>query len=519
MSRWRIAVIVALLALPALGLIALGSYFLWIEGLGFTIWWPMAASMSLAYILAWYWLRQRQLLPPPRVEPPAHWTQIDLQAWKLVGDRARAADKLDVSKFLDVHFYLDTAQAMAKEMAQIYHPGAADPFGPVTVPEILTVVELAAHDLAKMFEDYVPASHLVTISRFRQAQQALGWYQQANRLYWLIGALFNPIETGARLAASQLGLTATWNKLQENLAQWFFVAYVHELGRYLIDLESGRLKVGAKLYRELTEAARASSSVPAQTFGPLMIAVLGQTKAGKSSLINALLGEQRAAVDVVPCTDEVARYELRLKDGASLTILDTAGYAQSGLTEKQKAATFRAVCDADLALLVLHARNPARQPDVEMLTDLARWRGEHQHLKPAQLLGVLTHIDLLTPAMEWQPPYDWETPERPKEKQIHQALETVGEQFQESLAGCVPVCAEPSRKFGIEEALLPAMVQLLPQARAVQLVRALHKEADGQKVQRILQQLLSAGKMAFRLLGERGAALDAVIPPAQSRAP
>ena len=60
MSRWRIAVVVFLLAAPALSLAALGSYFLWIEGLGFTVWWPMLASMALAYFLGWFWLRNRQ---------------------------------------------------------------------------------------------------------------------------------------------------------------------------------------------------------------------------------------------------------------------------------------------------------------------------------------------------------------------------------------------------------------------------------------------------------------------------
>ena len=67
MSRWRIAVLGFMLAAPTICLVALGSYFLWIEGLGFRVWWPMAASMAFGYFLAWYWLRSRQLLPSPSV--------------------------------------------------------------------------------------------------------------------------------------------------------------------------------------------------------------------------------------------------------------------------------------------------------------------------------------------------------------------------------------------------------------------------------------------------------------------
>jgi hypothetical protein len=60
---------------------------------------------------------------------------------------------------------------------------------------------------------------------------------------------------------------------------------------------------------------------------------------------------------------------------------------------------------------------------------------------------------------------------------------------------------------------------LLGESRAVKLVRVLNAETDGVKVERIVQQLLAAGKMAFRLLGERGAALEASMPKLQSRGP
>ena len=40
------------------------------------------------------------------------------------------------------------------------------------------------------------------------------------------------------------------------------------------------------------------------------VAVVGPVKAGKSSLINAVLGDQKAAVDVVPLTASSTRYDL-----------------------------------------------------------------------------------------------------------------------------------------------------------------------------------------------------------------
>ena len=43
--------------------------------------------------------------------------------------------------------------------------------------------------------------------------------------------------------------------LQENLLLWFYTAFLQRLGTYLIELNSGRLSVGATRYRRLMEAA------------------------------------------------------------------------------------------------------------------------------------------------------------------------------------------------------------------------------------------------------------------------
>ncbi|MFO0841240.1 MAG: GTPase [Gemmataceae bacterium] len=70
------------------------------------------------------------------------------------------------------------------------------------------------------------------------------------------------------------------------------------------------------------------------------ITILGQVKAGKSSLINALLGEQRARTGVVPTTDGVERYEL-LTPGVPtrLVLNDTVGYAHSTARVPTRCAT------------------------------------------------------------------------------------------------------------------------------------------------------------------------------------
>src|SRR5262249_41266517 len=140
---------------------------------------------------------------------------------------------------------------MALELAQVYHPGSQDPISSLTLPEVLTVIELASRDMAEIVDRYLPAGHLLTVGDWRRARKAADWYQSASNAYWLISALFSPMNTGIRYAVSQVGLSTPWRALQQNLILWFYTAYVHRLGNYLIELNSGRLRIGAARYQEL----------------------------------------------------------------------------------------------------------------------------------------------------------------------------------------------------------------------------------------------------------------------------
>jgi small GTP-binding protein len=516
MSRWRIVVVAFLLLLPVAALAGVGSYYLWRENLWFWVWWPLAGCLVAGYLLAWFWQRSQKLLRPVDSIPPVHWTDRDRQAWHLVEARAKAASKLTAEQLSDINFYIATAREMALELARFYHPNTQDPVGPLTVPEMLAVVELVSHDLAEMVDQYLPGGHLLSVNDWKRARQAYDWYQTGNNVVWAISALFSPINTALRYTASRLGMSGPLQMLQQNLLVWFYTAYVNRLGTYLIDLNSGRLRVGATRYRELLleeASARARRQAPAdgqpaaaapeEEVKRVTVTLLGQVKAGKSSLINALLGEQRARTDVLPATDEIARYELRQPGiETRLVLLDTTGYAHAGPKADQVRATQQAAQQSDLLLLVLHARNPARAADVQMLEQLQSWFTTHPDLKRPPILAVLTHIDLLSPAMEWSPPYNWQQPQRPKEQQIREALETARQQFGPALAGVVPVRTDAGKVYGIEEWLLPAVAELLDEVHAVALLRCLRAEIDTGKIRKVFRQLAAAGKQLVTAVWE-----------------
>ncbi|HEY2785571.1 MAG TPA: GTPase domain-containing protein, partial [Fimbriiglobus sp.] len=420
--RFRISVVAILFLSPLVFLSGVGGYHLWKTGWSFVASFSMIACYCLAYGLAWFWTRRKSKGVLPNAgptEPLAYWTDRDKAAWALVEQTANAVTRISVEEATDARKYAADAQDLALIVTRVYRPAAADPFRHLTLPELLTCAELVAQDLAALVDTYVPGSHLIRTGDLGRVQQAADWYFKARNAYWLASAVFDPIRTGFQVAATKIGLTTPWQKLRENVLLWFYTAYLRELGRYLIELNSGRLKVGAARYRELMGTARgpdAGRSEPERS--TITLAIIGQVKAGKSSLINAILGDQKAVADVLPATDGVSRYELR--DPTTLDLLDTPGYDQGGPNDKEATAATAAAESADLILLVAPARSAARSADLIGLDRLASSFAKKPHLRLPPVVLVLTHIDLLTPATEWAPPYDWQGM-RPKEQAVRDA--------------------------------------------------------------------------------------------------
>jgi predicted GTPase len=513
MSRWRVVVVICLLVLPFLLLAGVGTYYLWSLSWGILTWSVMVLLMGTGYVLAWRWQEQKVLLRPPNFEDPPHWTDRDSSALKLVEARASAAAQVQSDKLMDPATYLRTAQEMAQEIATFYHPKAKDPVSSLTFPEVLAVIELAAHDLAGLVDEYLPGGHLMTIADWRRARQAAEWVQSANNLYWAVAALFNPLDAALRYSASRLSLGTPLQMLQQNLILWFYVSFIERVGHYLIEVNSGRLRVGTKRYLELLQQRlperleNRAAADPAEQVRQVTVTLLGQVKAGKSSLINGLLGERKAFTDVLPATEGVERYDVKPPEiDTHLVLLDTVGYAHTGPKADQVRATQESAQQSDLLLLVLHGLNPGRQADLELLKALKAWFVAKPDLRRPPILAVVTHLDLLSPKLEWAPPYNWEKPERPKEKNIYQALETVRDQLGDYLDGVVPVCLVPGKVWGVEEYLLPAIAGLLDDAHGVALLRCLKAEKDTGKVRKVFQQLLSTGLQAARIIWENAKA-------------
>ena len=107
---------------------------------------------------------------------------------------------------------------------------------------------------------------------------------------------------------------------------------------------------------ELLPAAPDAPSIE----GELALAIIGRPNVGKSSLLNALLGEERALVSEVPGTTRDATDTLLVRSDRTLRLIDTAGVhkkpeAHGAIAYYAALRSLKAIARCDLALLVFDA--------------------------------------------------------------------------------------------------------------------------------------------------------------------
>jgi GTP-binding protein len=98
---------------------------------------------------------------------------------------------------------------------------------------------------------------------------------------------------------------------------------------------------------------------PAQN-PPLRLALIGRPNVGKSSLLNSLVGKQKAVVSAIPGTTRDVATETIKYHGREIELLDTAGIRRRGKIERgvekfSALRTLSAIADADVAVLVMDA--------------------------------------------------------------------------------------------------------------------------------------------------------------------
>ncbi len=101
------------------------------------------------------------------------------------------------------------------------------------------------------------------------------------------------------------------------------------------------------------------------------IAIVGRPNVGKSSLLNRLLGEERAIVSPIPGTTRDALDTPMTYDGLPVILIDTAGirrrgHIDPGVEQWSVLRALKAIARADVALLVVDATEPFTAQDAHV---------------------------------------------------------------------------------------------------------------------------------------------------------
>ena len=133
--------------------------------------------------------------------------------------------------------------------------------------------------------------------------------------------------------------------------------------------------------------------------------LVGPPNAGKSSLLNALAGSERAIVtDIAGTTRDTLRETIRI-DGLELTLVDTAGLREGGdAIEREGMRRARAEMQrTDLAIIVLDARDPqaghAAVADAVAEVPLQLWihnKSDLLETLPADIDDNVVHVSAAT---------------------------------------------------------------------------------------------------------------------------
>lgn len=119
-------------------------------------------------------------------------------------------------------------------------------------------------------------------------------------------------------------------------------------------------------------SAMLPTSLPVEVEPEMMkVAIVGRPNVGKSMLLNALLGSERAIVDDVPGTTRDAVDTLLDFAGESVLLIDTAGMRRRGrltaaIERYSVLRALRAIDRADVALLVLDATELSAAQDMHI---------------------------------------------------------------------------------------------------------------------------------------------------------
>lgn len=325
----------------------------------------------------------------------------------------------------DLQTFWQRCQDLVIAIAQIYNPEIKYPLLNIYIPQVYGLIRGTVDDMDKLMQKLSPVLNQITVGQAYQAYEVYRKLEPSARKFlkaWNFAQWFlNPAAALAKKASEGVGNRAS-QELLINLNQVIRETALRNLCQQAISLYAGTKielptpklpETQTQTLRDLITQAEPPEKVEQK---PVNILIVGRNGAGKSSLINTLFQSELAEVDVLPSTDEIKTYHWQTESGEILNLCDTPGYEQVKRDDLRDLVIDYAT-KADLLLLVTPALDPALQMDVDFLQDIKK------EVADLPIITIVTQVDKLRPIREWQPPYNWQTGNKPKEISIREATE------------------------------------------------------------------------------------------------
>ena len=334
--------------------------------------------------------------------------------------------KDDAPLWEDIALFWQRCQNLVEAIALIYHPEVEYPLLNIYIPQAYSLMRNTVDDLDRWMKQLSPVFNQITVAQGYQGYQLYRKLEPSARKILKVWSwaqwILNPTMAATKLASQPLNQQAN-QELLINLNQVLKEVALRNLARQAAILYGGDNLPQDKFQTTTTKALPAVKTQTLQGIlseaekpekieqKPVKILLAGRTGAGKSSLINTLFNAHIADVNILPNTTDIKSYQWETQTGEALYLYDTPGYEQVNRPEYQEQVIDYSN-EVDLILLLNPALDPALQMDLDLI----------KQLPSIPIITVITQVDRLRPVREWQPPYNWQTGDVPKEVSIREAI-------------------------------------------------------------------------------------------------
>ena len=349
------------------------------------------------------------------VQPSRDWSDFDMKVWEETNQHIQEILEAD-SQWTDMVLH---AKSTAIFVADRYHGHKSSKELSFSAIEILKMMEEVSRRYQVTLKEHVPYIEKIKLSTLKAIYSHKGKVRPFKKIWNVYRAyrVFTPY--GIMAEARGLFIGKLFDGVNVELQVRLRKAFLQEVASVSIDLYSGRFR-----FDEHTKAVTPEENIQFMPLAPdpLRICMIGQISAGKSAIINALMGNMKAEINRLPSTDRVTIYQCSFDGLDTVHLVDLPGLDGN---DRNDESIMREVGKSDMVLWVVKANQSSRALDVSFFDKINSFYSDpaNRSRKKPVFIGLLSHIDRLTPLSEWQPPYNLDSPETPKAKTIKAALD------------------------------------------------------------------------------------------------